>query len=111
MGVGLLQVLAGAGDVKSHSHHLDTELLSRFQQVPAALQRKAKGHAGFSCVGLGVQLQQQSTRYEKGTSASDQNVNENITSRQSNYVWTQKMTSQPYIHTNVKVVKDVCSWI
>lgn len=69
MGVGLWQVLAGAGDVKGHPHHLDSKLLGRFQQVPAALQRKAKGHAGFSRVSLGGQLQQQSTRYKKGPSA------------------------------------------
>ncbi len=62
MGVGLLQVLAGAGDVEGHPHHLDSQLLGCFQQVPAALQRETEGHAGLSCVGLGGQLQQQPRR-------------------------------------------------
>lgn len=59
MGVGLLQVLAGAGDVEGYPHHLDSQLLGCFQQVPAALERGAEGHAGLSRVGLCSQLQQQ----------------------------------------------------
>lgn len=62
MSVGLLQVLAGAGDVERHPHHLESQLLGCLQQVPTALQREAKGHAGLSCVGLGGQLQQQPRR-------------------------------------------------
>lgn len=77
MGVGLLQVLAGAGDMEGHPNHLDSKLLGCFQQVPAALQREAEGHAGLSCVGLGGQLQQQPRRDQnKGTSARDQNTKE-----------------------------------
>lgn len=66
MGVCLLQVLAGAGDVEGHSNHLDSQLHGCLQQVPAALQREAEGHAGLSCVGLGGQLQQQ-PRWHKQT--------------------------------------------
>lgn len=59
MGVGLLQVLAGAGDVEGYSHHLDPQFFGCLQQVPAALQRRTKGHAGLSRVCLSGQLQQQ----------------------------------------------------
>lgn len=62
MGVGLLQVLAGAGDVERHPHHLQSELLGSLQQVPTALQGEAKGYTGLSCVSLGGQLQQQPRR-------------------------------------------------
>lgn len=67
MSVGLLQVLAGAGDVKGHTHYLDSQLLGRLQQVPTALQRGAKGHAGLSCMSLSGQLQQQPIRGNKGS--------------------------------------------
>lgn len=59
MSVGLLQVLAGAGDVERDPHHLDSQIFGCFQQVPATLQREAESHAGLSRVGLGGQLQQQ----------------------------------------------------
>lgn len=65
MGVGLLQVLAGAGDVKGHTHHLDSQLLGCLQQVPTAFQRGAEGHAGLSCMGLSGQLQQQPRKGKK----------------------------------------------
>lgn len=59
VGVGLLQVLAGGGHVEGHAHHLQAQLLGGLQQVPAALQGEAEGHAGLGGVGLGGQLQQQ----------------------------------------------------
>lgn len=62
MGVGLLQVLAGAGDVEGYPHHLDPQFLGCLQQVPTALQRGTKGHAGLSRVRLSGQLQQQPRR-------------------------------------------------
>lgn len=58
VGVGLLQVLAGAGNVEGYAHHLEFQFLGCFKQVPSALQREAKGHAGLCGVGLGGQLQQ-----------------------------------------------------
>lgn len=89
MCVGLLQVLAGAGDVKRHPHHLDSQLLGCFQQVPATLQREAESHAGLSCVGLGGQLQQQPIRDFKNKnkpSARDLNMNETLASEQDKHV-------------------------
>lgn len=62
MGVRLLQVLAGAGDVERHPHHLQSKLLGSLQQVPTALQGEAKGYTGLSRVSLGGQLQQQPRR-------------------------------------------------
>lgn len=57
MGVGLMQVLAGAGDVEGYPNHLDSQPLSCLKQVPTALQRGAEGHASLSRVGLCGQLQ------------------------------------------------------
>lgn len=62
MGVSLWQVLARAGDVEGYPDHLNSQLHGCLQQVPAALQGRAEGHAGFSCVGLSGQLQQQPTK-------------------------------------------------
>lgn len=77
MGVGLLQVLARTGDVERDPHHLEAQLLGYFQQVPTALQREAKSHAGLSSMGLGGQLQQQPGR-DKSTRDQDIRLNQRV---------------------------------
>lgn len=56
VGVGLLQVLAGAGNVEGNTHHLESKFFCHLKQVPRAFQREAKGHAGLCRMGLGGQL-------------------------------------------------------
>lgn len=74
MGVRLVEVLAGTGDVEGHPDHLDAQCLGGLQQVPTALQRGAEGHAGLGGVGLCGQLQQQPARRH-----NDKNQNPELT--------------------------------
>lgn len=102
MGVGLLQVLAGAGNVEGNTHHLESKFLGCLKQVPRALQREAKGHAGLCGVGKGGQLQQQPN--------GNQNRNET-----SNYGHKLPQNNTPTLHEkNIYRGKEMlllCIWM